>query len=705
MVLLGAARRRRTLLRRPSLTLQIKRHMSTIVMPRVRNLAHILFKQDSAKADKKKVGLCIVRAQSQFRIGWDIFLLVLLCYIALVTPVRIGFVLHPDYFSPEWWWEVCIDVFFFIDLLLNFRTTYYTIEGKEVVTGSRIATHYVKTWFTIDLVSSIPFDLIVEWWMNPNGTGSGIGLGNIQAAKTAKLAKGTRASKLVKIIRVLKLTKLVRLARASRMVQRYADVLYLSRNQLKLMRLFMVTLTIAHIIACGWGLVAHLNDHVDIDSWLLLDHSLAPAGGRGLLDASPMEQYLVAFYWSVATMITVGYGDVHPVNYSERLYAIFAIIIGGGYYGYIIASVASLVASWDINRKTYNERMDSVTTYMRVRKFPRHLYRRMRRYFRHYYAKQTSVDEHSILTSMSTALRREAVEFLVSDIRGRMLKGIPMFQALDGPQLAQVLSILRPLQAEEGQHIVTAGENGRELFILMSGRLCVQSSQGEVFAQLDPGACFGELAALGLKDKRSATIVATEFSELYSLTRTDIFNNFASNPAVLDKMVLSAAKNLQEYRESESESSTGSPEEAEGLKDDECAIDDDNVGGKVGGDDAHKKAMKNLAKAHFESHATVQSLFKEHAPEGASGKTSLVYKGEEGGVARSHQSLVHSQKILEKIDMLEQKISKIGDALQMLLNMTPPSSGGARVGIAEAASVEGEAVEKAATEVAAKAAI
>ena len=47
-----------------------------------------------------------------------------------------------------------------------------------------------------------------------------------------------------------------------------------------------------------------------------------------------------------------------------------------------------------------------------------------------------------------------------------------------------------------------------EMFILMSGQLCVKSAEGQIFAHLDPGACFGELAALGLKEERSATIVA-----------------------------------------------------------------------------------------------------------------------------------------------------------------------------------------------------
>jgi hypothetical protein len=553
-------RKRTTLRRNDSIAAKLSRRMSKVVMPRVRYLFNPNA-ANTANADmlnnRKNSGTCVIHGQSTFRVCWDLALFALLMYISFVTPVRIGFEQHPDQYTSWWWFEIVIDITFVIDLTLNFRTTFYRSDGKEVTKGNEIAWNYFKSWFWIDFLSSIPFDLIVGAALGV--TDDSDSLQNIQASKTLKISKSARISKLSKITKVLKLTKLARLARASRLITRYADMFYVSRNQMKLVKLFFVTMAMAHIIACGWGLVAHLDDNMHVNTWL---------SESGMVDESGMEQYLTAFYWSVTTMITVGYGDVHPVNSAERLYSIFAIIFGGGYYGYIIASVASLVASWDINRKTYYERMDSVTTYMKVRKFPRPLYRKMRSYFRHFYAKKTSVDEHSILASLSTALRREVISFLVSDIRGKILKGIPMFTNLDGAQLAQLLTILRPLQAEEGQNIVTAGEKGMEMFILMSGQLCVQSSEGEVFAHLDPGACFGELAALGLKEERSATIVATEFSELYSLTRTDIFETFMNTPEVLDTMVLIAAKNLQNYRDDD-DNSDEDEDENEDENDDE----------------------------------------------------------------------------------------------------------------------------------------
>ena len=45
-----------------------------------------------------------------------------------------------------------------------------------------------------------------------------------------------------------------------------------------------------------------------------------------------LVQYLVALYWSVQTLTTVGYGDVVPVNNSERAYVIIALTLGAGYF-------------------------------------------------------------------------------------------------------------------------------------------------------------------------------------------------------------------------------------------------------------------------------------------------------------------------------------------------------------------------------------
>lgn len=44
--------------------------------------------------------------------------------------------------------------------MLNFRTTYVSKKGEVVSNSKSIAVNYVKSWFLIDLVAALPFDLL-----------------------------------------------------------------------------------------------------------------------------------------------------------------------------------------------------------------------------------------------------------------------------------------------------------------------------------------------------------------------------------------------------------------------------------------------------------------------------------------------------------------------------------------------------------------
>ena len=50
---------------------------------------------------------------------------------------------------------------FIIDILINFRTTYVNKNDEVVSHPGKIAVHYFKGWFIIDVVAAIPFDILL----------------------------------------------------------------------------------------------------------------------------------------------------------------------------------------------------------------------------------------------------------------------------------------------------------------------------------------------------------------------------------------------------------------------------------------------------------------------------------------------------------------------------------------------------------------
>jgi len=261
-----------------------------------------------------------------------------------------------------------------------------------------------------------------------------------------------------------------------------------SRHTLRMSKLLCATIFASHINCCVWAYVANSNSE-DENNWIFHyeEHSIS-----GFHSDSAYSVYLAAMYWSIQTMTTVGYGDILPQSDVERAYSIFSMLLGGGYYGFIVATMASLVSNLDANAKSYYEKMDNVTSYMKKRKFPKILFRKMRKYYKHYYEQRTALNESEILDDLSSQLRAEVALFLIHDI----VYNIDLFHDLNPEMLAKLLTVLKPLQVMEGEGLATAGEIGREMYIVISGEMKNERANGESLGSLKAGTYFGELCAL-----------------------------------------------------------------------------------------------------------------------------------------------------------------------------------------------------------------
>ena len=59
------------------------------------------------------------------------------------------------------WVYYCIDTFFLVDIILTFFTTLPEHDDEEELTDRKeIARKYMKSWFPIEFLAIMPFDLI-----------------------------------------------------------------------------------------------------------------------------------------------------------------------------------------------------------------------------------------------------------------------------------------------------------------------------------------------------------------------------------------------------------------------------------------------------------------------------------------------------------------------------------------------------------------
>ena len=395
----------------------------------------------------------MISPTSNFRVAWDMLIAIFLLYILLIEPLSLGFLEDRvmRWGTPLGVINRIVDVVFILDLMLNFRTGYVNRHKELVMDPAASRREYLRSWFLLDIVSTMPPVLELAIYASTGG------------------AKAVDTS-VVKLLRVLKITKLMRLVklvkltdRDSAFVDSVEDFLASSSSMFALRCMCMVSLSfiLAHLLACFMAASG--------PGWLKT-YDPDPRDAVGGYGQSPQDwywfrQYIVSFYWAFTTMTSVGYGDVTPQSDAERVYAIFAMMIGVAFYSYIIATVASMVTAADAKSVIYFERMDQLSSWMRHYRFEMSLRRRTRRFFKQFYAVRSAIDERSILENLAPQLQEAVSSYLLHTF----VKKHPLFRNLPEGTLWKVLTIVRTIQFEPDALIISTGSPSSALFVLRTG--------------------------------------------------------------------------------------------------------------------------------------------------------------------------------------------------------------------------------------------
>jgi CRP-like cAMP-binding protein len=117
------------------------------------------------------------------------------------------------------------------------------------------------------------------------------------------------------------------------------------------------------------------------------------------------------------------------------------------------------------------------------------------------------------------------------DLRA-FLVATPFFGGLSDASLDLLVSMLVERRFDVGATIVVAGEPGRSMYVVHSGKLAVSrlADSGRVLrmASLEPGDFFGEMTLIEMQN-RSATVVAESPAVLYELTARNLYTYYKAD--------------------------------------------------------------------------------------------------------------------------------------------------------------------------------
>lgn len=94
-----------------------------------------------------------------FKAIWDWIILLLTFYTSVFVPFNVAFKSKSIDDIPLLVADSIVDVVFFLDIILNFHTTFVSQTGEVISDPKLIRLNYIKSWFVIDLLSCLPYDI------------------------------------------------------------------------------------------------------------------------------------------------------------------------------------------------------------------------------------------------------------------------------------------------------------------------------------------------------------------------------------------------------------------------------------------------------------------------------------------------------------------------------------------------------------------
>ncbi len=227
-----------------------------------------------------------------------------------------------------------------------------------------------------------------------------------------------------------------------------------------------------------------------------------------------LTAYNLAYYFLITTLTTIGYGDITPKTNEARVFTVVIEILGVGFYSIVIGKVSAFLNARDRRRLEQMDRLQSLRSFLQHYKIPLNVQSEVFEFYHHFLNKRLSDSEASILQDLPHRIQQDIKVFM----HIQSLEKVRLFSGCSQECLVDVAKNLHAEFFGPNDQVIKKGDDGHEMFLISHGTVTVHDGS-HVIAQLDAGACFGEMALI--QDmKRNSDVSAVTFCDLYKLERS-----------------------------------------------------------------------------------------------------------------------------------------------------------------------------------------
>ncbi|XP_044356013.1 potassium channel KAT2 isoform X2 [Aegilops tauschii subsp. strangulata] len=237
-------------------------------------------------------------------------------------------------------------------------------------------------------------------------------------------------------------------------------------------------------------------------------------------------RYVTAIYWSITTLTTTGYGDLHAENPREMSFCICFMLFNLGLTAYLIGNMTNLVVQGSCRTRNFRDTIHAASRFAARNQLPEQIRDEMLAHICLRY-KTEGLKQKETLDSLPKAIRSSIACHLFLPV----LEKIYLF---DGVSFTCRLQLVTTMEAEyypPRETIILQNETPTDVYILVSGaveeRIMIDGRE-KVEKLLSGGDIFGEIGVL-CNIPQPLTFRTSRISQLLRLNTTVLKNIIQEN--------------------------------------------------------------------------------------------------------------------------------------------------------------------------------
>ena len=348
----------------------------------------------------------VMNPYSDWRILWDSGMLFFVLYVMFVTPFELAFVQHSSKMSDFEHVlanrqhlglavaDTIVDVFFFVDILLQCNTALHIEEVDTWVLDrpTLLKRYSASGWLYIDVASLLPYD---------------------------ELHPDERLS-MLRLLKLFRLFKLLKVLRAPRIIAKWSKVFSVSFKTGLIIKYSLVLVVILHLSACviriAHDLQTNGGEKHDVSTFL---NTSGPDLHRGKFHKGNFNVYMDCLDWGLQTLS----GSSMYISSCEAVLCVLMNLIGLLFFSFLVADLTNILCNLDPAKNEFKQTVDCLNDFMKEAEFPVATRFKLREYLVHSEVLFQVKFHNELISRLSPPLQAQVCSMLL----GKRIVGIPFF--------------------------------------------------------------------------------------------------------------------------------------------------------------------------------------------------------------------------------------------------------------------------------------